>query len=75
MAGFHRGYSQVCKQLVKRTRKLVLDNIEQYQDYLSTYEEEWLKLDHLCQVMVSRFYRDKMLFAFLASEAHLRRAL
>lgn len=66
--GFRRVYGQVCKRLVKRTRELGFDNIEQYQDYLTTHKEEWLTLDSLCQVTVSRFYRDKMMFAFLASE-------
>ncbi|MEJ2141184.1 MAG: CheR family methyltransferase [Gammaproteobacteria bacterium] len=66
--GFRRVYGQVCKRLTKRVKELQLDNIEQYQDYLTTHKEEWITLNRLCQVTVSRFYRDKMLFAFLASE-------
>ncbi|NNF97381.1 MAG: chemotaxis protein CheR [Halobacteria archaeon] len=37
-----------------------------YSAYLETYSAEWQKLDEICQVTISRFYRDKMVFAYLA---------
>ncbi len=67
-SGFRRVYGQVCKRLGRRVKELSLNNLEQYQHYVETHKEEWLILDGLCQVTVSRFYRDKMMFNFLANE-------
>ena len=67
-SGFRRVYGQVCKRLARRIKDLKLDNIAQYQHYLATHPQEWRTLDSVCQVTISRFYRDKMMFAFLADE-------
>lgn len=67
-SGYRRVYGQVCKRLAGRIKALKLDSLDHYQHYLETHQEEWLVLDRLCQVTISRFYRDKMMFAFLANE-------
>jgi len=66
-SGFRRVYGQVCKRLARHIKELKLDDIDQYRHYLLTHQEEWLTLDRLCQVTVSRFYRDKMMFVFLSN--------
>lgn len=66
--GFRRVRGQVCKRLARRLQQLGLDSLEQYQAYLASHPDEWPVLDGLCQVTISRFYRDKMMFAFLADE-------
>ena len=66
--GFRRVYGQVCKRLARRLNALSLADLDAYRHYLECHQDEWLTLDGLCQVTVSRFYRDKMMFAFLASD-------
>ena len=66
--GFRRVYGQVCKRLARRLSALSLSDLDGYRDYLESHKDEWLMLDSPCQVTVSRFYRDKMMFAFLANE-------
>jgi chemotaxis protein methyltransferase CheR len=67
-SGFRRVYGQVCKRLRRRLRILRLDALDDYRHYLATHQQEWQVLDSLCQVTISRFYRDKMMFAFLAEK-------
>jgi chemotaxis protein methyltransferase CheR len=65
-AGFRKIRSRVCKRLQRHIHGLHLDSIATYQTYLIDHPEEWRKLDEICQVTISRFYRDKLVFAFLA---------
>jgi chemotaxis protein methyltransferase CheR len=46
---------------------LQLDDIKQYRNLLSgsTAEAEWARLDKLCHISISRFYRDKGIFQCL----------
>lgn len=66
--GFRKVRAQVCKRLARRLRELELENHTAYQHRLENTADEWPVLDALCRVSVSRFYRDKMLFAFLECE-------
>lgn len=66
--GFRRVRNQVCKRLQRRIDELQLDGLSAYRDYLNEYGEEWALLDGLCQVTVSRFYRDKAVFSFLEEQ-------
>lgn len=63
--GFRRVRSQVCKRLHRRVEQLQLENLSDYRAYLTSHSEEWAVLDTLCQITISRFYRDKMVFSFL----------
>jgi chemotaxis protein methyltransferase CheR len=47
---------------------LGLAGITDYRGYLDEHADEWQVLDSLCQVTISRFYRDKLMFTFLAQE-------
>jgi len=63
--GFRKVRAQVCKRIQRRMNQLSLDGIAAYYDYLEQHDEEWQILDALCRVSISRFYRDKQMFAFL----------
>jgi chemotaxis protein methyltransferase CheR len=70
--GFRRVRKQVCKRLQKRLDELQLENIADYQAYLAIHGKEWGELDKICRVTISRFYRDKMVFAFLQEQVFPR---
>jgi len=66
--GFRKVRNRVCKPIARRIASLNLSRVGHYQDYLESHPEEWQKLDELCRVTVSRFYRDKMVFRFLEQQ-------
>jgi chemotaxis protein methyltransferase CheR len=66
--GFRKVRAQVCKRLQRRIQQLALAGIADYQRYLTEHSDEWQLLDSLCRVSISRFYRDKQMFAFLEQE-------
>jgi len=66
--GFRRVYAQVCKRLHRRIKQLGVDGVSGYRNYLEKHSDEWQILDALCRVTISRFYRDKQMFAFLEYE-------
>ena len=66
--GFRKVRRQVCKRIERRIRELQLPDIQAYRDYLQNAEEEWRVLDGLSRVTISRFYRDKRVFAMLEKE-------
>ena len=66
--GFRKVRRQVCKRLDRRIRDLGLAGVEEYQTYLEGHADEWAHLDPLCRITISRFYRDKAVFAALAQE-------
>ena len=49
-------------------QQLDIATVDGYRTYVAAHPQEWTLLDTLCRVTVSRFYRDKMIFAFLARE-------
>jgi chemotaxis protein methyltransferase CheR len=63
--GFRKVRGQVCKRLQRRLNELALNELDGYRDYLARHHDEWQNLDGLCRITISRFYRDKMMFAFL----------
>lgn len=66
--GFRRVRNQVCKRLQRRIEQLQLEGLSAYRGYLTKHSDEWALLDTLCQITISRFYRDKMVFAFLEQQ-------
>jgi len=66
--GFRKVRRQVCRRVDRRVRDLGLMGIEQYRDYLSEHPDEWRRLDGLCRITISRFCRDKAVFAALLQE-------
>jgi chemotaxis protein methyltransferase CheR len=63
--GFRRVRRQVCKRLLGRMVELALSGPTAYRAYLATHPEERAVLDDLCRVHVSRFHRDRAVFAAL----------
>lgn len=66
--GFRRVHGQVCKRLQRRIEQLQLDDLSAYRTHLAKHSDEWVVLDRLCQITISRFYRDKMVFSFLEQQ-------
>lgn len=64
-AGFRRVQGTVQKRLRRRLAELGLENIEAYAGYLETAPEEWKRLDTMCRIPISRFYRDRSVFEHL----------
>lgn len=64
-AGFRRVRSQVCKRITRRVRELGLDGLAAYREHLEREPGEWRRLDALCRVTISRFYRDRQVLANL----------
>lgn len=65
-AGYRKVRAQVCKRAARRLKDLGLAGIRDYRAYLERTPAEWAVLDHLCPVTVTRFWRDKAVFDFLA---------
>lgn len=66
--GFRKVRKRVCKRLSLRLIELELADLKAYQHHLSqqpSQSDEWRRLDTICRVVVTRFYRDKRLFAEL----------
>jgi chemotaxis protein methyltransferase CheR len=65
--GFRKVRKQACKRISRRVTELNLADIESYREYLEENPAEWQRLDSLCRITISRFYRDKGLFDYLGS--------
>jgi len=64
-AGFRKVRGQVCKRVERRRSELKLPDLGAYRAYLEEHPDEWAVLDSLCRVTISRFCRDRAVFAFL----------
>ncbi|MBI4184792.1 MAG: methyltransferase domain-containing protein [Proteobacteria bacterium] len=63
--GYRRVRRQVCKRIGRRMRALALSGPAAYRARLEAEPGEWLTLDRLCFITISRFYRDRAVFDFL----------
>jgi chemotaxis protein methyltransferase CheR len=68
-AGFRKVRRQVCQRARRRARKLGLSDLNAYRTYLDAHPDEWAVLDGLTPITISRFYRDRATFEFLARDA------
>jgi chemotaxis protein methyltransferase CheR len=66
--GFRKVRGQVCKRVDRRMRELGLDRADDYRAWLEAHADEWLRLDAMCRITISRFYRDRAVFDTLAAE-------
>jgi chemotaxis protein methyltransferase CheR len=66
--GFRRVRGQVCKRLGRRMAELGLRDLADYRPLLETDPEEWTRLDGLCRISISRFYRDQGVWRMLEGE-------
>ena len=66
--GFRKVRNQVCKRVDRCIQDLGLAGVAEYQAYLEEHPNEWVQLDSLCRITISRFYRDEGVFAALQQE-------
>lgn len=66
-AGFRKVRRQVCKRIQRRIQAIDLADIHAYQELLATDEKEWRKLNELCRITISRFFRNREVFDYLGS--------
>jgi chemotaxis protein methyltransferase CheR len=66
--GFRKVRKQVCKRIGQRLRELKLSDLYAYRQYLESHKEEAEVLDFLCNITISRFYRDRGIFNRLETE-------
>lgn len=67
-AGYRKVGGLVCKRLGRRLRSLGLADLAAYRSRLEAESQEWKELDSILGIPVSRFYRDRGVFASLESE-------
>ena len=53
---------QVCTRLAKRINELGYSEPAAYRTYLEATPSEWTRLDSMCRITISRFYRDKLVW-------------
>jgi chemotaxis protein methyltransferase CheR len=63
-SGFRKVRRQVCRRIQRRMQVLEKD-VQGYREFLEAEPEEWDVLDALCRITISRFYRDRAVFAYL----------
>jgi len=57
-AGFRKVRGQVHKRLARRLHELRLSDLEAYEAFLDDHDDEWRRLERICRITISRFYRD-----------------
>jgi chemotaxis protein methyltransferase CheR len=72
--GFRKVRSQVCKRLARRVRELGLHDLAAYREVLEENEAEWVRVDAMCRITISRFYRDRAVFDAVVDEVMPRLA-
>jgi len=65
--GFRKVRRQVCKRINRRIKELGLADVAAYREHLERVPEEWPRLDALCRITISRFYRDRAVFDHLGA--------
>jgi chemotaxis protein methyltransferase CheR len=67
-AGFRKVRKTVCKRVAARMRALGLTDTAAYRAYLEAHPAEWPRLDAMCRIPISRFWRDRAVFDALAQD-------
>jgi chemotaxis protein methyltransferase CheR len=66
--GFRKVRRQVCRRISRRLAELGLADVAAYRAYLECNADEWSRLDGLCRITISRFWRDPTVFESLRDE-------
>jgi len=66
--GFRRVRRQLCRRVGRRVAELGLPSLDAYREHLAAHPAEWEVLRSLTPVTISRFGRDRAVFAALAGE-------
>jgi chemotaxis protein methyltransferase CheR len=67
-AGFRKVRRQVCRRIRRRLDAVGLPDLGAYRDYLGVHPQEWASLRALMPITISRFYRDRGVFAALETD-------
>lgn len=67
-AGFRKVRSTVRKRLTRRIRELGLPDLPAYRRKLEADPSEWSELEIMCHIPISRFYRDRAVFDYIADQ-------
>jgi chemotaxis protein methyltransferase CheR len=67
-AGFRKVRRLVAKRLKRRLAQLGLPDLDAYRALLLREPGEWARLDALCRIPISRFYRDRRVFDVIGRE-------
>jgi chemotaxis protein methyltransferase CheR len=65
--GYRKVRAQVCRRLRRRSAALGLPDLGAYRACLERDPTEWTEFDRCCPVTISRFYRDRAIYDFLAA--------
>ena len=60
--GFRRVRRQACRRIEARRRALGLDDLAAYRERLERDPSEWQRLDAMCRITISRFWRNREVF-------------
>jgi len=63
--GFRKVRGVVCKRIARRLRALGVRDVDAYRALLERDPAEWRTLEAMCAIPVSRFWRDRAVFAAL----------
>lgn len=67
--GFRKPQNQVLSRIRIRIQELGLPGgFDEYKEYLKDHPEEWKILDPLCDVTISKFFRDRKMWEYLQDE-------
>lgn len=66
--GYQNVQGQVKARLTDRLQDLGVRSLETYRNYLDRHPVEWARLDAMCRITVSRFYRDTEVFDRLQTD-------
>jgi len=66
--GFRRNRRQVVRRLHGRIAALGLADVAAYRRFLADHPDEWIVLDGLCRVTISRFARDREMWTALTDD-------
>jgi chemotaxis protein methyltransferase CheR len=67
-AGYQSVQGQVESRLADRLQELGVRSLSAYREYLEAHPDEWARLDAMCRITVSRFYRDPAVFDALRDD-------
>jgi chemotaxis protein methyltransferase CheR len=66
--GYRKVRRLVGKRLSRRLVELGLADLSAYRTFLDSATAEWARLDAMCRIPISRFYRDRAAFEFIARQ-------
>jgi chemotaxis protein methyltransferase CheR len=66
--GYRKVRRLVAKRLNRRLTELRLADLSAYRTLLMSAPEEWVRLDAICRIPISRFYRDRATFGVIARQ-------